>query len=215
MTDPGYRKMVEQDFQKKKKVLEGNPGNLFAVFDSPMSVEEREALMFLYAYSPLIDLSFSGGDFLLKNVRWAFQAREAMPWGKDIPEDIFRHFVLPVRGGKENLDTARIVFYKELKERVATCESMEKAALEVNHWCHEHVIYKPTNARTRSPLATMLTAAVVKSPYSRWQLCEPWEFRHVRYTRLAGRIVMIITRGLRSGWMASGSTWGLVNRNLG
>ena len=41
MTDPGYRKMVEQDFQKKKKVLEGNPGNLFAVFDSPMSVEER------------------------------------------------------------------------------------------------------------------------------------------------------------------------------
>ena len=88
MTDPGYRKMVEQDFQKKKKVLEGNPGNLFAVFDSPMSVEEREALMFLYAYSPLIDLSFSGGDFLLKNVRWAFQAREAMPWGKDIPEDI-------------------------------------------------------------------------------------------------------------------------------
>ena len=158
MTDPGYRKMVEQDFQKKKKVLEGNPGNLFAVFDSPMSVEEREALMFLYAYSPLIDLSFSGGDFLLKNVRWAFQVREAMPWGKDIPEDIFRHFVLPVRGGKENLDTARIVFYKELKERVATCESMEKAALEVNHWCHEHVIYKPTNARTRSPLATMLTA---------------------------------------------------------
>ena len=158
MTDPGYRKMVEQDFQKKKKVLEGNPGNLFAVFDSPMSVEEREALMFLYAYSPLIDLSFSGGDFLLENVRWAFQAREAMPWGKDIPEDIFRHFVLPVRGGKENLDTARIVFYKELKERVAACESMEKAALEVNHWCHEHVIYKPTNARTRSPLATMLTA---------------------------------------------------------
>lgn len=158
MTDPGYRKMVEQDFQKKKKVLEGNPGNLFAVFDSPMSVEEREALVFLYAYSPLIDLSFSGGDFLLKNVRWAFQAREAMPWGKDIPEDIFRHFVLPVRGGKENLDTARIVFYKELKERVAACEMMEKAALEVNHWCHEHVIYKPTNARTRSPLATMLTA---------------------------------------------------------
>ena len=134
MTDPDYRKMVERDFQKKKKVLEDNPGNLFAVFDSPTSVEEREALMFLYAYSPLIDISFSGGDFLLKNVRWAFQARETMPWGKDIPEDIFRHFVLPVRGGKEDLDTARVVFYKELKERVMTCESMEKAALEVLLW---------------------------------------------------------------------------------
>ena len=62
MTDPDYRRMVEQDFQKKKEVLEGNPGNLFAVFDSPMSVEEREALMFLYAYSPLIDL-FRGEIF--------------------------------------------------------------------------------------------------------------------------------------------------------
>ena len=29
MTDPDYRRMVEQDFQKKKEVLEGNPGNLF------------------------------------------------------------------------------------------------------------------------------------------------------------------------------------------
>lgn len=56
--------------------------------------------------------------------------------------------------GKENLDSARVVFYEELKERVAACGSMEKAALEVNHWCHEHVIYKPTNARTSSPLAT-------------------------------------------------------------
>lgn len=35
---------------------------------------------------------------------------------------------------------------------------MEEAALEVNHWCHEKAIYKPTNARTCSPL-TMTTTA--------------------------------------------------------
>lgn len=154
ITDSTYRKMVEEDFQKKQEILGNTPGNLYAVFDSSMTVKEREALMFLYAYSPLIDISFSGGEFLLENVRLAFRTREEMPWGKAVPEEIFRHFVLPVRGGKENLDSARVVFYEELKERVAACGSMEKAALEVNHWCHENVIYKPTNARTSSPLAT-------------------------------------------------------------
>jgi hypothetical protein len=36
--------------------------------------------------------------------------------------------------------------------------TMYDAALEVNHWCHEHVAYKSTDERTSSPLATMKTA---------------------------------------------------------
>ena len=158
ITDSRYREMVERDFQKKREVLTENSNELFAVFQNTKSCEEREALMFLYAYSPLVDISFSGGELLLKNVRGALKAKKEMPWGERIPEDIFRHFVLPVRGGKEYLDSARQVFYGELRERVMNCGSMEEAALEVNHWCHEHVIYRPTNARTSSPLATKRTA---------------------------------------------------------
>ena len=86
ITDSTYRKMVEEDFQKKQEILGNTPGNLYAVFDTSMTVKEREALMFLYAYSPLIDISFSGGEFLLENVRLAFCAREEMPWGKAVPE---------------------------------------------------------------------------------------------------------------------------------
>ena len=44
-----------------------------------------------------------------------FRARVEMPWGDSIPEDIFRHFVLPVRVNNENLDESRMVFYEELK----------------------------------------------------------------------------------------------------
>ena len=36
--------------------------------------------------------------------------------------------------------------------------SMQEAILEVNHWCHEHVTYQPSDARTLSPLACMNTA---------------------------------------------------------
>ena len=111
-------------FQQKKAVFGEADTVLFDVFNTEMTLAEREALTFLYAYSPLVDISLSGGEFLLDNVRLAFRAREEMPWGEKIPEHIFRHFVLPVRGGKENLDTARAVFFNELKERVAF-ESIE------------------------------------------------------------------------------------------
>lgn len=158
VSDVRCRQQIEADFETKKRVLEGSPGNLFAVFDQSLTREEREALQFLYAYSPLIDISYYGGEFLLQNVRMSLQVREEMPWGKRIPEVIFRHFVLPVRGSNESLDSSRMVFYKELRERVSGCNSMEEAALEVNHWCHEKAIYKPTNARTCSPLTMMTTA---------------------------------------------------------
>ena len=35
--------------------------------------------------------------------------------------------------------------------------SMEQAALEVNHWAYEKATYRPSDARTSSPLATVRT----------------------------------------------------------
>ena len=91
------------------------------------------------------------------NVRASQKAADEMPWGKVIPEDLFRHFVLPVRVNNEHLDSARVVFYEELKNRVKSL-SLYDAILEVNHWCHEKAIYTPSDARTSSPLATVRTA---------------------------------------------------------
>ena len=119
--------------------------------------QEKEALQFLYAYMPLADVTDYSVSFHLENVRATFEAREQMPWGKTVPELLFKHFVLPLRVNNEALDMSRPLFFKELKERVAGM-SMEEAILEVNHWCHEHVTYQPSDARTLSPLACMNTA---------------------------------------------------------
>ncbi len=119
--------------------------------------QEVEALQFLYAYMPLADVTDYPLEFHLENVRATFQARAEMPWGKKVPELLFKHFVLPLRVNNEALDMARPVFFKELKERVKGM-SMEEAILEVNHWCHEHVTYQPSDSRTLSPLACMKTA---------------------------------------------------------
>ena len=156
MTDASYRSRVEQDFQQKKALMP--QGELFAILDdASLSTYEQEALEFLYAYMPLADITDYPGEFHLMNIRASQRAAEEMPWGKNIPEDLFRHFVLPVRVNNEQLDSARVVFYKELKDRVKSL-SLYDAILEVNHWCHEKAVYMPSDARTSSPLATVSTA---------------------------------------------------------
>ena len=155
ISDAAYRAEVEKDFQAKQVALPN--GDLFEVFNEQMTPAEKEALTFLYAYMPIGDLTDYSGAFYLRNVRATFEAKAQMPWGKSIPEEIFRHFVLPVRVNNENLDDSRSVFFAELKDRVKNL-SLYDAVLEVNHWCHEKVIYTPSDARTSSPLASVKTA---------------------------------------------------------
>ena len=114
-------------------------------------------MAFLYRYMPLPDRYDYSEDFYRSNVEAAIRARQDMPWGALVPEREFRHFVLPVRVNNENLDNSREVFYEQLRPRVSGL-SMEDAILEVNHWCHEKATYRPSDARTSSPLATVQTA---------------------------------------------------------
>lgn len=112
---------------------------------------------FLYRYMPLPDSADYNRDFWRRNVECSMHVREEMPWGKTIPEREWKHFVLPVRVNNENLDEARMEIYAQLKNRVKGL-SMREAVLEVNHWCHEHVTYTPSDSRTSAPLATMSNA---------------------------------------------------------
>ncbi len=156
ISDKGYAQQMEKDYQTKVKQLPN--GDLFKAIDTlEMTDYEREAMKFLYAYMPIADITDQTADFYLKNIRTSEEAKSAMPWGKDVPELLYRHFVLPVRVNNEHLDSARMVFYGELKDRVQNL-SMKDAVLEVNHWCHEKAIYTPSDARTSSPLATVKTA---------------------------------------------------------
>ena len=154
LSDKNYRKAVEFDFEQVRQKNQNRAKALFSVFDENISLQEAEALKFLYAYMPLSDLADYDAKFFLSQVRYALMARDEFSWGKTIPEDIFRHFVLPYRVNNENLDTARQVIFHEIKERIKGL-SLREAALEVNHWCHEKVNYQSTDERTISPLAAI------------------------------------------------------------
>jgi transglutaminase-like putative cysteine protease len=156
ITDPEYLAQVETDFEAKKAILPN--GDLFTVFDQPgLTTQEKEALRFLYAYMPVADIVNKDGAYYLEQVRSSLRTKEEMEWGSRVPEELFRHFVLPVRVNNEDLDSARVVFARELKERIMGL-SMRDAVLEINHWCHEHVVYTPTDTRTIAPLAAVKTA---------------------------------------------------------
>lgn len=155
ITDAKYRAAVDAAYAKRVALIGADFCKAKEL--SGASSAEKEALRFLYAYMPLADATDYPALFYLNNVRASEKAKREMPWGRLVPELLYRHFVLPVRVNNEALDSARWVFYGELQSRVKALP-MKDAILEVNHWCHEHVTYRPSDARTSSPLATIRTA---------------------------------------------------------
>ena len=129
----------------------------FSACTSGDEAEVQDALDFLYAGMPLPDSVDYPREFWEANARMAVKARHEMPWGEKVPGREWRHFVLPLRVNNEDLDSFRIAYYDELKARVEG-KTMYAAVLEVNHWCHEHVSYQPSDSRTSSPMNTLRSA---------------------------------------------------------
>ncbi len=152
-----YLANTEKTFTQRKALAGKRDSALFSVFNKKLSREQSEALKFLYAYMPLSDLADYSGDFFLSNVDISLRARTETSWGKDIPEDVFLHYVLPCRINNENLDSFRIAYYNELLT-VIKGKSIREAALGINHWCHEKVGYQLADIRTSAPMSTILSA---------------------------------------------------------
>jgi hypothetical protein len=152
-----YLALVEKSFIERKQISKFRDSQLFSVFNKSLSDDQSQALKFLIAFMPLNDLADYDGDFFLANVNYSLKARMETPWGKNIPEDIFLHYVLPCRINNENLDSFRIVYYNEIMNRISE-KNLHEAALEINHWCHEKVTYQPSDIRTSAPMSTILSA---------------------------------------------------------
>ncbi len=148
----------ESERPRRSHTLETDFPKKYAEYDSLLytvkNPEISDAFTFLMTYAPLSDLADYSTEFMLTNAMYAVRAKHETPWGNTIPEHIFKHFVLPPRVNNENLDSFRIVMYQDLLRRVKHLP-MYKAALEVNHWCHERVTYQASDGRTSAPLSTI------------------------------------------------------------
>jgi len=157
ITEKSQRDKVIEDFNARKELYGNKRPDLFSLPDETDNTAKKEALQFMLAYMPLSDIAYDSPRLLEKNVDLALRSRVETVWGKEIPYDLFLHFVLPQRVNNENPDTFRLAFYDDLRSRIDGLSAYQ-AALEINHWCHEKVSYQPSDIRTSSPLATILSA---------------------------------------------------------
>jgi hypothetical protein len=157
ITDDEYLAGTITKFNERKMLAANRSAQLFSVLSDSLTSEQKEAMQFLYAYMPLSDLADYDGRFFLANADKALQARSDAPWRKDIPEDVFLHYVLPCRVNNENLDSFRIIYFDEIHNRIKGMD-LPDAALEINYWSHEKVAYQPADIRTSAPISTILSA---------------------------------------------------------
>jgi len=154
ISNPERLKDIHHMLMVQQKLTEHSTTPIWRFLQQPMNHDEKQAMQFFYAYMPLSDMADYSPSFFFQNVKRTLEARSEMPWGKKIPEEVFLHFVLPLRVNNEHLDSFRLRMYPVLKARIQGL-NMKEAALEINHWCHEHVTYRGTDDRTSSPLSTM------------------------------------------------------------
>ena len=123
----GYRSAVAAQLAKAGE----NAGNLAdAIREAP--ADQREAVGFLVAHMPGRDLGALGKDFLLKNVRLAYLAREATPWASKVPRELFFEAVLPYASINERRDDWRQDFYDRFIEVARESPTPGEAARRLN-----------------------------------------------------------------------------------
>ena len=98
--------------------------------DAPQ--DHKEGVRFLIAYMPERDLQSLSANFLLKNVRFAYQAWNEAPWKDRVTKKMFLNDVLPYASINERRDDWREDFYKRFKPLVADAQSPAKAAVILN-----------------------------------------------------------------------------------
>jgi hypothetical protein len=92
---------------------------------------------------------------LMENVNLALKARSLFAWGKEIPDDIFYHYVIPHRVTQEPLEDWRPYLLEELTPMVRNEPSLARAAIAVNRWCGERVKFGYTQWRDQGPFETL------------------------------------------------------------
>lgn len=132
---------------------------------------------FLIANLPACDLVQAKPEVLWEHLAYADTARQVLLWAGKVPEDVFYPYVLPPRVSQEPLEAWRKQLYEQLLPLVLDCKTMEEASYEVNRWCAERVVFKPTQRRDAGPLESL------KGGYGR---CEELSILYISALRSVG-----------------------------
>lgn len=95
-------------------------------------VNQQEGFQFLIENMPQRDLQSLSSEFLSDNVALTYKVIQEVPWGKNIPPDIFLNDVLPYASATEYRDNWRKRLYEICMPMVKDCTSPREAAKILN-----------------------------------------------------------------------------------
>jgi len=98
------------------------------------SPQEREGLAFLVANMPSRDLVALRASFLLENDTLAYQVMSEIPWGKDIPKEIFLNNILPYASLNERRDSWREDFHQRFINIAKTSKTIDQTVEALNKY---------------------------------------------------------------------------------
>jgi transglutaminase-like putative cysteine protease len=150
MLSAQLQEFAQNHYQSREAVY----GPLWQDIESALSnCTEDEAVLMRYLYGTMPVRDAGEYDFLvfLSYVQHSLWLRANIPWCRELAEEIFIHHVLYYRINTEGISDCRRFFYEQLKDRIQGLDT-EQAAIEINYWCAEHVVYESTDGRTVSPI---------------------------------------------------------------
>lgn len=118
------------------------------------SMREEDAVRFLKEALPVSDRITVDERAIIEVARHALAVREIVPWGKRIPEDLFKAYVLFPRVNNEFPVVYHARIWNQLRDRVQGMR-MREAVLEINYWCCENAAYQSTDERTLDALSVL------------------------------------------------------------
>jgi transglutaminase-like putative cysteine protease/tetratricopeptide (TPR) repeat protein len=154
-------KEYQKEFESALSLSGDNKEQLVSAMRS-VSPEMRKGLSFIIATMSYPDLVAIKSDVLLEHIKYAYLVKNKYPWMKNMPEEIFLHYVLPYRCAEEPIEAYRKYFYEQLDPIVSQLTNLADVAHQVNLWLgsprakgNPRVRFVPTEARDQGPLETL------------------------------------------------------------
>jgi len=167
---------IQKETKKNIEKYSGKNTKSLLTWIKNLSGEEKKYADFILDNASPNDLAIFTPEMIAENMEYALKTKE-IAYCKNIPEDVFRHFVLPHRITQEPLEDWREQFYEELLPLVEDEVNIEVAAVKVNLWITEQMTFKQTHGRDQAPLTT------IKRGYGR---CEESMIIYIAAARAVG-----------------------------
>ncbi|MDD3050813.1 MAG: transglutaminase-like domain-containing protein [Candidatus Cloacimonetes bacterium] len=145
---------IQKETKKNIEKYSGKNSENMLNWVKNLTNEVKEYADFILDFASSNDLAILTPELVSENIEYALKTKE-IAYCKNIPEDIFRHFVLPIRITQEPLEDWRKQFYEELLPIVENEVNIEVAAVKVNLWVTEQMTFKQTHGRDQAPLTTI------------------------------------------------------------